>query len=815
MKNAFLLIIFIIIFISSIYGLYPVVSVDKESVVSLLMKGDIDDIYILGEIGGRYWLFGSESAIKNALIKGEYLFDYDPTHNYYLTDSSPIDFDKYVNPVVIGTYNNLNIIETESPIKRPASEIFIMLVPYPIERLKYNFQNQLLPERVSKNEDIQELVNSAQRQKIDETISDLVSFKTRYDWTVNCHNAGEYIKSKLESYGISSSSISYISVDLNDLSSPKSNILVAVGDIGLILRSDDGGELWKEITIDSINHDLNDIYFINQALGWICGSGSTVLFTNDGGLLWQERDVPVNDVRFEGVWGDADGYVYVCGTPGVIIRSSDFGATWYSSDTGTTAYLWDIAFSEGRSLGIAVGEIAVGTEARLLKSVDGGISWHMIPAPDKNLKYYSIAFDNKGNPWVGANDGSLFYSPDGASTWKKVDLPVDMAVRSIKIYDNKVIISGDFSKLLISNDMGKSWNQVSLPYGFQYACEQSDTNIWTSGSMGSIYKIDNNSVVWQGNNIDPSALHSWENIVGIKAGIDDQTKFIMMTAHYDSISREDPYNNAPGADDNASGVASVLETARVLSQVSPKRTMKFVLFSGEEVGLFGSTRYAIFNMPEDERCLGVLNYDMVAYVDVKPEDLEVFYDDNSKELASLFNMCGQLYNRELPINLRYDPNMVYSDHASFWRAGFSAILGIEDYPVKYPYMHTPYDTPDKLDTNFDLECTKVAIATLSEATFIGRNIPIDTKDLIVYPNPFKPSNPNHRYIIFENLPIGCKVDIYSISGDFVTSIDVDETARALWDGNTELGNPCVSGIYLYTVKLNDVVLSYGKLAIIR
>ncbi|MGQ9705415.1 MAG: M20/M25/M40 family metallo-hydrolase [bacterium] len=812
MRNIFLLVGIIISF-SLIYGLYPVVSIDRNSVNFILVEGDLTDVYVLCEISNRYWVVGSPRVIDEILLKGNYIFDYDPTRNYYLTDADLADFDKVFQPKIVGTYNNLNIIETESPIERSKSDVFIMLVPYPLERLKDNIQFPLLPEKVSKNDDIQELVDSAEKQKIDETIKELVDFKTRYDWTVNCHNAGEYLMNKLKSYGISSTAISYISVNLNDISSPKSNTLVIVGNVGLVLRSDDGGEFWNEVNIDSVS-TLNAIYFVNQRFGWICGNNSTILFTSDGGLSWQKRDVSI-DAGFEGIWGDIDGYVYVCGSPGVIARSSDFGVTWFKTETGTSSYLSDIAFSEGRSLGIAVGDISVNFEAKILKSVDGGITWHLVPAPDKTIKYYSVAFDNKGNPWIGGDNGNLFYSNDGASTWMKVDLPVDMSVRSIRTYGDRVIVSGDFSKLLISHDSGKSWNIVSLPYGFQYGCVQSDSKLWTSGSMGSIYKIDNNIVVWQGNNIDPTAPHSWENIIGTILGSYDRKTSILMTAHYDSISKDDPYTSAPGADDNASGVASVIETARVLASSNPKRTIKFILFSGEEVGLLGSARYSIFNVPRDEKCLGVINYDMVAYVNIKPEDIEIFYDDNSEDFATLFDLCGQVYYDELPINIRNDPNMVYSDHASFWRAGLSAILGIEDYPLSNPYYHSSEDTQDKLDTNFDLECTKVVIATLAEATFIGRDIPIDTKNLIVYPNPFKPSISDHRYIVFENIPIGCRVKIYSISGDFITSVNSGETARAIWDGNNDMGEPCVSGIYLYIVDLNGKILSYGKLAIIR
>ena len=109
------------------------------------------------------------------------------------------------------------------------------------------------------------------------------------------------------------------------------------------------------------------------------------------------------------------------------------------------------------------------------------------------------------------------------------------------------------------------------------------------------------------------------NVIGELPGTDPTAGYYLICAHYDAIGsrtkggwnwRTDP---APGADDNASGVAAVLEAARVLSQVDLPWTVRFALWSGEELGLHGSREYAGRAGDDDDRILGVINIDMVGY----------------------------------------------------------------------------------------------------------------------------------------------------------------------------------------------------------
>lgn len=104
----------------------------------------------------------------------------------------------------------------------------------------------------------------------------------------------------------------------------------------------------------------------------------------------------------------------------------------------------------------------------------------------------------------------------------------------------------------------------------------------------------------------------YRNVVGTLKGKEKPEEAYLLVAHYDSIS-ETPELTAPGADDNASGIAVVLETARILSKCPPGLSVKFIFFSNEEQGLIGSKHYASFASEQQETILGVLNVDVVGF----------------------------------------------------------------------------------------------------------------------------------------------------------------------------------------------------------
>jgi hypothetical protein len=107
---------------------------------------------------------------------------------------------------------------------------------------------------------------------------------------------------------------------------------------------------------------------------------------------------------------------------------------------------------------------------------------------------------------------------------------------------------------------------------------------------------------------------TYVNLEATLPGSDLADQMIMTGAHYDSTS-ESPTTSAPGADDNASGVAMVMGAARVLAGCQPQRTIRFVFFSNEEKGVIGSTAYvqSIKATLPKEKLVGFINVDMVGF----------------------------------------------------------------------------------------------------------------------------------------------------------------------------------------------------------
>jgi hypothetical protein len=217
------------------------------------------------------------------------------------------------------------------------------------------------------------------------------------------------------------------------------------------------------------------------------------------------------------------------------------------------------------------------------------------------------------------------------------------------------------------------------------------------------------------------------NVVASKRGTTTPTRIVLIGAHFDSIthSAEDGRGSSldsefpsPGADDNATGVAAVLAAARLLAPYEFDCTLRFVLFSAEEAGIFGSARYAARSAREHENIVAMINLDMLGYVKQQPEDIDIIANTQSTWLldritdsASIY-APGQLIYRV--INDTYDG----SDHAPFWNNGYPAVCFMDDYYPSSPFYHTPRDTIDRLDGRFFLNCARLAVGTLAEVAGI-------------------------------------------------------------------------------------------------
>ncbi len=201
---------------------------------------------------------------------------------------------------------------------------------------------------------------------------------------------------------------------------------------------------------------------------------------------------------------------------------------------------------------------------------------------------------------------------------------------------------------------------------------------------------------------------------------------LIICGHYDSHS-DFLSTLAPGADDNASGTAAAMEAARILTAYPLDFTVRFIAFTAEEIGLFGSRKYAAEARAQRENIIGIINLDMIAYPDNIPEDLEIIVNPASEWLATKFLGVSGAYGL-VDINPVVNASIVYSDHSPFWDQGYPALLAIEDYPdpVRNPYYHSPADTIDTLDFGFFRDSTRAALTVLAE---MAQPVRVDTPSL--------------------------------------------------------------------------------------
>jgi Peptidase family M28 len=212
-----------------------------------------------------------------------------------------------------------------------------------------------------------------------------------------------------------------------------------------------------------------------------------------------------------------------------------------------------------------------------------------------------------------------------------------------------------------------------------------------------------------------------ENVVATQLGTTLPNEWVLVGAHYDSTnsSTTNTSNPSPGAEDNASGCAGVLEMARVLSQYQFKRTLKFVCFAGEEQGLIGSEAFAA-TAPIANIKLAVL-MDMIGYSSDTRYDVLL---ETSSALSAVFvpfQTAAADYSPGLAILTSTNP--FGSDHMPFINRSVPSLLLIEDEWDTYGQYHRSTDTPSNVSNAVQQgpAVLKMAIAVLAQKAELVSN----------------------------------------------------------------------------------------------
>lgn len=204
------------------------------------------------------------------------------------------------------------------------------------------------------------------------------------------------------------------------------------------------------------------------------------------------------------------------------------------------------------------------------------------------------------------------------------------------------------------------------------------------------------------------------NLEAVLAG--REARSIVLGAHYDSVF------GAPGANDNGSGVAALLELARACAGAKPRHTLRFAFFANEEPPYFataamGSRVYVDELLGRGDAVAAMFSLETIGYYSERPGSqrypfpLGFFYPDRGDFIAFVANLASRpLLHRALAAFRRearfpsegvaapeFIPGVDWSDQWSFWRRRIPAVMITDTAPYRYPHYHLPSDTPDRVD----------------------------------------------------------------------------------------------------------------------
>jgi len=201
--------------------------------------------------------------------------------------------------------------------------------------------------------------------------------------------------------------------------------------------------------------------------------------------------------------------------------------------------------------------------------------------------------------------------------------------------------------------------------------------------------------------------YSDRNIEATLFGTNETSDAIyIICGHYDTVA------NCPGADDDASGVATVLSSAFILSKYAFNYTIRFVAFSGEEQWMLGSHEYAREAYENGDNIIAVLNVDMIGFAVTSTQGsyIKIYKNEASKWISNFTISVSQEYYDYIfleVIPLGESP----SDQLYFWEYGYDGVF-YHEYEFNY-YYHTPQDTIENMNITYATKFSKLIVATFT------------------------------------------------------------------------------------------------------
>jgi hypothetical protein len=227
-------------------------------------------------------------------------------------------------------------------------------------------------------------------------------------------------------------------------------------------------------------------------------------------------------------------------------------------------------------------------------------------------------------------------------------------------------------------------------------------------------------------------FHDWnyanfksKNVVATQKGTDIESDAIyIFCAHYDTTRK------SPGANDDGSGVAAMMTIANICSKYTFNHTIRFIAFSGEEVGTYGSFSYARDAYKRGDNIIAVLNADIIGYADTEVGGNIIRFSnmDRSSWISSYACEISEKYQDNAELTVENIPNYRGADNQAFVDYGYDGVWIVEH--DGHQWTHSPEDTMDHINFTYLTKVTKLLLATFAELA----NKPIDVQVILKTPH---------------------------------------------------------------------------------
>jgi photosystem II stability/assembly factor-like uncharacterized protein len=676
---------------------------------------------------------------------------------------------------------------------------------------------------------IEDLLQLVDGDSIGRTIQDLVAFKTRYIHSDSLDRAREYIQRRLSQYTqevyLDTFAFSKNLWSMFVLKNPRQIWLG--GEQGVILNSMDDGRSWT-IRQQKMPDEIS-IFFLDSLRGWGAGIYENIYRTTDGGYHWTRIPLP-GQYSSAILFADSlNGWIAGATDDGAdLLKTSDGGLTWLPQALPpypSPVNLLDICRATQDSLWV------VGLSDQVICSSDGGTNWANIHVSNARERFTNVEFVGSKNGWIsGANNdmstGIVYRTTDNGLTWNKIVSFNNHMFLSISFCDTQHGWMGSMKtdwtgEVFSTQDGGDHWDKkLDTPNPIWNISAIDSDSCYAESFRGNVYQTTDGGETWSDSDAGSMVPSTGKNVIARINGTSGKDSIIVIGGHYDCTGGN-PYKEAPGADDNASGVAAVIELARAYENIQCPYDMVFAAFSAEEIGLLGSDHYARYLNDTGGKIKGMFNFDMVGYQPVsKTWPVSLSTSRSFQWLGTLAKTMAETYTSLTPHTSTAPPNN--TDSYSFHQLGFPT-LSIDE-SAGNPYYHSQEDLYATLNIPYETEIVKMALATTASINgmtsspveeghvFAGPYLPVLHGS---YPNPF-----NARVRIGYYLPRSADVNLYIYNNlgrqvaVLVHEMQTPGEKSIQWDGRDRYGRDVGSGLYFYQLKI-DGQKWFDKIALIR